>query len=116
MPFLNIRFLLQILILCIPFVPVYGQNDLDPDDKLNVFGQFQTRANFFLRDSLIGAANIPQYDHQLFGSESWLNLQADYQGFSLSLRFDYFNNSNLSGVLRLFFVVKYLEIPGERLF
>ncbi|MFZ4378090.1 MAG: DUF6029 family protein, partial [Saprospiraceae bacterium] len=95
MPFLNIRFLLQILILCIPFVPVYGQNDLDPDDKLNVFGQFQTRANFFLRDSLIGAANIPQYDHQLFGSESWLNLQADYQGFSLSLRFDYFNNSNL---------------------
>lgn len=95
MPFLNIRFLLQILIIYISFVPVYGQNDPDQDDKLNVFGQFQTRANFFLRDSLIGAANIPQYDHQLFGSESWLNLQADYQGFSLSLRFDYFNNSNL---------------------
>jgi hypothetical protein len=46
MPFLNIRFLLQILIICISFVPVYGQNDPDPDDKLNVFGQFQTRANF----------------------------------------------------------------------
>ena len=95
MPFLKLRFLLLIWIFLAFFVPIYGQNTTDPEEKLNIFGQFQTRANFFLRDSLIGAANIPQYDHQLFGSESWLNLQADYQGFSLSLRFDYFNNSNL---------------------
>ena len=95
MCFLNIRFLLPILVLFSPFVPVNGQTTTELDEKFNIFGQFQTRANFFLRDSLIGAANIPQYDHQLFGSESWLNLQADYQGFSLSLRFDFFNNSNL---------------------
>ena len=95
MPFLKLRFFLVIWIFSNLFVSVYGQNTSDSDEKLTIFGQFQTRANFFLRDSLIGAANIPQYDYQLFGSESWLNLQADYQGFSLSLRFDFFNNSNL---------------------
>ena len=58
-------------------------------------GGFQSNANFFLRDSLIGAANIPQYDRQLFGAEAWLNLGYRINGYSAGVRFDLFNNSNL---------------------
>jgi len=58
-------------------------------------GGFQSQANFFLRDSLIGAAGIPQYDRQLFGAQSWLDLKYSINGFDMGLRFDLFNNSNL---------------------
>jgi hypothetical protein len=58
-------------------------------------GGLQTSANFFMRDSLIGAANIPQYDRQLFGAQSWLDLNCSQNGFLVGLRFDMFNNSNL---------------------
>ena len=58
-------------------------------------GNFQANANFFQRDSLIGAANPPQYDRQLYGSEGWLNLNYSNWGFEFGLRFDFFNNSNL---------------------
>lgn len=64
-------------------------------DKGSFTGGFQTSANFFLRDSLIGAANIPQYDNELFGAQSWLDLGYNIQGFDFGLRFDMFNNSNL---------------------
>lgn len=37
-------------------------------------GNLEINANFFMRDTLIGAANTPQYDRQLFGADSWLNL------------------------------------------
>ncbi|MBV6429487.1 MAG: hypothetical protein KIPDCIKN_04046 [Haliscomenobacter sp.] len=60
-----------------------------------VSGSLQANANFFIRDSLIGAANTPQYDRQLYGAESWLNLQYSNWGFDFGLRFDLFNNSNL---------------------
>lgn len=58
-------------------------------------GSLETNANFFMRDTLIGAANTPQYDRQLFGSEGWLNLNYNNWGFDFGIRFDYFNNSNL---------------------
>ncbi len=64
-------------------------------ETLILGGGFQTNANLFLRDSQIGAFNIPQYDYQLFGSETWLDLSASYQGFTGGIRFDAFNNSNL---------------------
>lgn len=60
-----------------------------------ISGNFQANANFFIRDSLIGAANIPQYDRQLYGAEAWLNLNYSNWGFDFGLRFDVFNNSNL---------------------
>lgn len=60
-----------------------------------ISGSLETNANFFLRDSLIGAANTPQYDRQLFGAEAWLNLNYSNWGFDFGLRFDLFNNSNL---------------------
>jgi hypothetical protein len=64
-------------------------------DAGNFTGGFQSSANIFIRDSLIGAANIPQYDSQIFGGQAWLDLAYNYQGFDLGLRFDMFNNSNL---------------------
>jgi hypothetical protein len=60
-----------------------------------VSGNLETTAKFFLRDSLIGAANTPQYDRQLFGAETWLNLNYSNWGFDFGIRFDLFNNSNL---------------------
>ena len=58
-------------------------------------GGFQSSSNFFIRDSLIGAANIPQYDNELFGTQAWLDLGYLHKGFDIGLRFDMFNNSNL---------------------
>ncbi|MEM1219815.1 MAG: DUF6029 family protein [Bacteroidota bacterium] len=60
-----------------------------------VSGNLQLNANIFLRDTLIGAANTPQYDHQFFGNEAWMNLNYSNWGFDFGLRFDMFNNSNL---------------------
>ena len=60
-----------------------------------VSGNLQLNANIFLRDTLIGAANTPQYDHQFFGNEAWMNLNYSNWGFDFGFRFDMFNNSNL---------------------
>ena len=54
-----------------------------------------TQAGLFVRDSTIGASGTPQYDHQLFGSESWLAMQYSNWGFDFGLRADLFQNSNL---------------------
>lgn len=58
-------------------------------------GNFEANFNVFLRDSLIGATNTPQYDRQLTGGEAWLNLNYSLRGFTAGVRFDVFNNSNL---------------------
>lgn len=58
-------------------------------------GDIQTIANFFVRDSSIGAANTPQYDRQKFGTTSWVTLNYRNWGFDIGLRFDAFNNSNI---------------------
>jgi len=58
-------------------------------------GSFQGNGNFFIRDSAIGAANTPQYEHQLYGADAWLNLNYNKSGFNIGLRLDLFNNSNL---------------------
>jgi len=67
----------------------YGQ------DVARVSGSLQAQGNFFFRDSLIGAANTPQYDHQLYGADTWLQLNYAYKGFDVGVRFDLFQNSNL---------------------
>lgn len=58
-------------------------------------GAFETNANVFIRDSSINAINTPQYDHQFFGGEAWLNLNYTIDGLTIGARFDMFNNSNL---------------------
>lgn len=68
---------------------------LHAQDKAVIGGSLQANGNFFIRDSIIGAANIPQYDRQLFGSDVWMTLNYAYKGFEVGMRFDMFNNSNL---------------------
>jgi len=78
------------LIIFISSLSLVAQNE-----KGTLSGSFQANANFFIRDSTIGATNTPQYDHQLYGADAWLNLNYNYSGFDVGLRFDLFNNSNL---------------------
>jgi len=64
-------------------------------DVARFSGSLASNANFFIRDTLIGASNTPQYDHQLFGGETWLELNYSYKGFTVGGRFDAFYNSNI---------------------
>ena len=64
-------------------------------DGATIRGNLEANGNFFIRDSIIGATNTPQYDNQLFGADVWMNLSYSYKGFDVGLRFDMFNNSNL---------------------
>lgn len=65
------------------------------ENKGSFSGSLDVNGNFFLRDSTIGASNTPQYDNQLYGAESWLNLNYSNYGFDIGVRFDLYNNSNL---------------------
>ena len=58
-------------------------------------GGLESNFSYFMRDSLIGASDIPQYDNLMYGAESWLNLKFDYETWEFGVRFDMFNNSNL---------------------
>lgn len=84
--------LIQLVLLFLngSFLTLYAQSD-----KGILSGSFQANANFFIEDVAIGATNTPQYDHQLYGADAWLNLNYAIDGFDLGLRFDIFNNSNL---------------------
>ncbi len=80
--------------LIILFIPLFFNLSL-AQDEAQVSGNLEMNGNFFNRDTLIGAANTPQYDHQLFGGESWLQLKYNYKGFEVGGRFDFYHNSNL---------------------
>lgn len=79
------------------FLTWFGLPNLSAQDITApiISGNLNVNANIFIRDSVIGAANIPQYDRQLFGAESWLDLNYSARGFDFGLRFDLYNNSNL---------------------
>lgn len=81
-----------ILLISVITNTLYGQEDRGSG---RIAGSLQMNGNFFMRDSLIGAANTPQYDRQQYGGEAWLNLTYSNWGFDFGLRFDLFNNSNL---------------------
>ena len=91
--------LLQIVLLAgIGTSGLHGQTEgdfLENEGGGRISGNLELNSNFFLRDSLIGAANIPQYDRQLYGADAWMNLTYSNWGFDFGLRFDVFNNSNL---------------------
>ncbi len=74
---------------------VTAQNENTNTDGGRLSGNLSLNGNFFMRDTVIGASNTPQYDRQLFGADSWLNLNYQNWGFDIGLRFDMFNNSNL---------------------
>lgn len=86
--------LLQVIILLVCSQILVGQNNGNNDGG-QISGSLETNGNIFIRDSLIGAANTPQYDRQLFGADAWLNLTYSNWGFDVILRLDFFNNSNL---------------------
>jgi hypothetical protein len=60
-------------------------------------GSFQTNTNFYIRDSSIGAANLPHYDNQKIGSDIWFNLNYSNEklGLDVGVRFDAYLNSIL---------------------
>ncbi len=86
---------LSVLLCCFFFLAAGSLLHAQENDGGQISGNLETNANFFIRDSLIGAANTPQYDRQLYGAEAWLNLSYSNWGFDFGLRFDLFNNSNL---------------------
>ncbi len=58
-------------------------------------GDFQMAAKFFEPDSIRGAWNNPFYENQFYGSEGWLQLNYNYQGFDVGMRYDFFHNTNI---------------------
>lgn len=60
-------------------------------------GSFQTNTNFYIRDSSIGAANLPHYDNYKIGSDIWFNLNYTNEklGLETGVRFDAYLNSIL---------------------
>ncbi|MBL7816233.1 MAG: hypothetical protein JNL70_14535 [Saprospiraceae bacterium] len=87
---------IKILLLCLLFFlqNIDCQNATTTDAGV-LSGNLQANGNFYMRDSAIGAANIPQYDRQLVGADSWLTLNYNRAGFDIGVRFDLFNNSQL---------------------
>jgi hypothetical protein len=79
------------------FLSTFALNSIVAQEEEPSFfnGNLESNANFFIRDSTIGAANTPQYDRQLFGTDTWLNLNYTKGTLNIGARFDMFNNSNL---------------------
>lgn len=61
----------------------------------NLSGDLMMNANFFQRDTSIGASDNQLYDNFLSGGEAWMGLRYSNYGFTGYLRLDVFNNSNL---------------------
>ncbi|MBK7764153.1 MAG: hypothetical protein IPI46_12555 [Bacteroidetes bacterium] len=61
----------------------------------NLSGDLMMNVNFFQRDTNIKAADNPLYDNLLSGGEAWLGLRYSGFGFTGTVRFDGFHNSNL---------------------
>ena len=81
---------MRVVVFCLLIASgLYGQ------DVGVLSGQLQSNVNVFLEDVEIGATNTPQYDHQIVGSDLWLDLQYQLKGFDIGVRVDMFNNSNL---------------------
>ncbi len=90
----KLRFATVLLVCCLFIVSAQEmQGQSNTGGRLS--GNLETTGNFYVRDSLIGAINTPQYDRQKYGADAWLNLNYSYGGFDLGLRFDMFQNSSL---------------------
>ena len=82
--------LLPLLIFSVGFTsPLLSQQDV------SLSGSLESNTNFYVRDTTIGAANIPQYEHQQLGTDTWLSLRAQAFGFDIGIRYDLFLNSAL---------------------
>ncbi|HQW46828.1 MAG: hypothetical protein IPL09_08635 [Bacteroidetes bacterium] len=61
----------------------------------NLSGDLMMNVNFFQRDTNIKASGNQLYDNFLSGGEGWLGLRYSVKGFTATVRFDAFQNSNL---------------------
>ncbi len=88
-------------ILCTLFLLPFSLQNIEaqavanPAETSALSGSLQANGNFYIRDSAIGAANIPQYDHQLVGADAWLTLNYNSSGYDIGVRFDVYQNSQL---------------------
>ena len=80
----------KLLLICVLFssINTFAQQG-------NLSGDLMMSMNFFQRDTNIKAAGNPLYDNLLSGGEGWLGLRYSGNGFTGTVRFDGFNNSNL---------------------
>lgn len=74
---------------------IYAGLNAQDEKKGRFSGSFDATVNFFVEDEKIGATNTPQYNDNLTGIESWLNLKYAYGTWDAGVRLDYFRNSNL---------------------
>ena len=87
------RKLYKVLFLLLPWFPAIAQEGYK-EDQGQFSGNFQTNNQFYLRDDRIGA-NTTQYLHEKSSSEAWLFMNYKFKGFSLTARYDLYNNSPL---------------------
>jgi hypothetical protein len=93
---MTIKTVLLILFALLFFAENTKAQEIAPPAEISpISGSLQANGNFFLRDSTIGAANIPQYDHQLVGADAWLTLNYNRGGYDIGVRFDVYQNSQL---------------------
>ena len=83
------------LLLILPGFLFWTGGMFGQETKGQFSGSFDANVNFFVEDEEIGATNTPQYDDNLIGIESWLNLRYQKGTFDAGIRLDFFNNSNL---------------------
>lgn len=95
MQFRTIQFLFFLLLITTATLQAQDDNKGNSNKFGTLSGDFETQNSFFIRDSIIGAANTPQYDRQKFGTNNWLTLNYSIMGFDIGIRFDAYYNSNL---------------------
>lgn len=70
----------------------------------SISGSLETNSKFFMRDSIRGADNTPQYDNLLIGTDAWMSLNYNNNAWGLSagVRLEVYNNSDLHDRLDAF--------------
>ncbi len=63
-------------------------------DKLEINGSLMLNTGIYEYDSTLNTTNT-QYLHQLSSAEAWLQLNASYDGFYTTVRYDIYENSQL---------------------
>jgi hypothetical protein len=104
------------IVLCLWASVLFGQKGA------RISGALQSNVNIFLRDTSINAYLQPQYQTQIFGNETWFNLNYSYKTLSAGIRYDVYIHSNLrdpnasysdNGLGRWFIKNKYKNLTAE---
>lgn len=85
----------KVVITLLGFLLIFYKSEGQGITAGKISGSLQTNLNFFMKDEAINAANTPQYETQLYGADSWLNVNYNVYGFEAGIRLDVFNNSYL---------------------